>query len=92
MEKIIIVKASVQPTKVEEFLRAAKIMISKSNQEQGCLSYRLSKDVNYENEFFFYEKYKNEKAVESHNLSAHYKTFISLVMPLLCKAPVIEIF
>lgn len=92
MEKIINAHLSIQRTKTEEFLELADSMINKSIAERGCLIYKLLKELNKENEFFFYEKYKNEKAVENHNSSEHFKTFIDSVTPLLAKEPTIEIF
>lgn len=92
MRKTIVVQASVKETKIEEFLKLAKIMVNKSLSEVGCITYKLSKDLHKENDFFFYEKYENEKAVEKHNSSEHFKKFINSVMPLLTKEPVIENF
>lgn len=92
MRKVIVVQASVKETKIEEFLKLAKIMVNKSLSEVGCLTYRLSKDLNKENDFFFYEKYENKEALENHNSSEHFKKFINSVIPLLTKEPVIENF
>lgn len=92
MEKTIIVQTIVKETKVKDFLKLAKVMIGKSISERGCLSYKLSKDLSKNNEFFFYEKYENESAVEIHNSSEHFKKFINLVTPLLMKEPTIDIF
>jgi len=92
MEKIITAELSVQSDKIEAFLKLAKIVISKSNAEKGCLTYKLLKEFDHENEFFFFEKYENQKAVEAHNTSEHFKNFIDGITPLLSKEPVIEIF
>ncbi|WP_396601658.1 MULTISPECIES: putative quinol monooxygenase [Flavobacteriaceae] len=92
MKKVIVVQASVKETKIEEFLKLAKTMVNESISESGCLTYKLSKDAYKKNEFFFYEKYENEKAVEKHNSSEHFKNFINSVIPLLTKEPLIENF
>lgn len=92
MKKTILVQASVKEIKVEEFIELSQAMIKKSVSENGCLTYKLFKSLNKENEFFFYEKYENEKAVENHNSSEHFKFFIDSVMPLLTKEPTIEIY
>ena len=92
MKKVIVVQASVKETKIEEFLKLAKTMVSESISESECLTYKLSKDAHNKNEFFFYEKYENEKAVEKHKSSEHFKNFINSVMPLLTKEPLIEKF
>lgn len=92
MEKTIIAQLCIQGAKTEDFLKLVKIMVKKSLAENGCLTYKLLKEVNKENEFFIYEKYENAKAVEKHNSSEHFKSFINAVMPLLTKEPTIENF
>ncbi len=92
MEKTILVQASVQDLKIKEFLKLSKSMIEKSTSENGCLTYKLFNNLSKENEFFFYEKYENEKAVEHHNSSVHFKLFIDSVIPLLTKKPIIEMY
>lgn len=92
MEKIIIAHLSLQSNKIDEFLKLAEAMIKTSNEEPGCLTYKLLKEIDQENEFFFYERYKNEKAIEIHNSSNHFKSFVNSVMPFLSKEPTIEVF
>jgi quinol monooxygenase YgiN len=91
MEKTIIAQLSIQKAKVKEFLKLAEVMVNDSITENGCLNYKLLKAVDKENDFFIYEKYENEKAVDNHNSSEHFKSFINAVMPLLTKEPTIEI-
>lgn len=92
MEKTIIAQLSIQGTNKEDFLKLAENMVNKSIAENGCITYKLLREVNKENEFFIYEKYENEKAVESHNSSEHFKSFLNAVMPMLSKEPKIESF
>ncbi|MEX0274589.1 MAG: putative quinol monooxygenase [Flavobacteriaceae bacterium] len=92
MKKTIIVQLNIQATKTAQFLELAKTMVNESLTEKGCLTYKLLKKVGTENEFFIYETYVNEKAVEKHNASKHFKIFIHSVMPLLYEEPIIEHF
>lgn len=92
MKKTIIAQLSIQETKTEQFLKLAEIMVNKSIAENGCLAYKLLKEVGEENEFLIYEKYENESAVERHNSSEHFKSFLDSVLPLLTKEPAIEKF
>lgn len=92
MKKVIVVQVSVKEKKVKSFLKLAKSMVDESLSESGCLIYKLSRDLNKDNEFVFYEKYENEKAVENHYLSEHFKNFINSAMPLLINEPSIENF
>lgn len=92
MKKTIIAQLSIQSAKTKEFLELADNMIQKSIAESGCLTYKLLKEFDKENEFFFYEKYESDKAVENHNSSEHFKNFINFLTPLLAKEPTIETF
>lgn len=92
MKKTIIAHLSIKVAKTDDFLKLAEIMVNQSIAENGCLTYKLLKEVNKENDFYIYEKYENEKAVENHNSSEHFKSFINAVMPLLTKEPTIENF
>ena len=74
------------------FLQFSEVMIKKSLGEDGCTIYAIYKALTNENEFIIYENYKNIESVELHNSSDHFKNFLSSVMPLLAKEPVIELF
>lgn len=90
--KIIVAQLNVKESKIEDFLKLAKVMVKKSLSEDGCLVYKLSRGIDNDNEFLFFEKYINDKAVEHHNSSEHFKNFINSVMPLLTEQPSIEVF
>ena len=92
MEKRIIAQISVQQPNIAEFLKLAKIMVAHSNAEPGCIEYRLLNEVDKETEFLFHEKYTNEAAIEHHNASEHFLTFVSAIAPFLAKEPIIEVF
>lgn len=92
MKKVVFVQLCIQENKVETFLNLAKNMVKKSNEEIGCLKYKLLKDNYKENDFFIYEEYQDQKAVDAHNTSEHFKDFLNLVMPILAREPIIETF
>jgi len=56
------------------------------------LFYRLLNEINKPNEFVIYEKYINDKAVDFHNSSEHFKDFIKSVPELLLTEPQIDIY
>jgi quinol monooxygenase YgiN len=68
MEKVIIAQLSIQQSKIDAFLSLAKIMVNTSASENGCITYK-----------FFYEKYESKEAVEVHNSSEHFNSFITAV-------------
>ena len=92
MEKIIIAQLSIQETKIDKFLILLRDITKASLEETGCLVYKSFTRINKENEFIFYEKYKNEEAVNMHNSSTHLKDFLNSVMPILEQEPIIENF
>jgi quinol monooxygenase YgiN len=92
MEKIVIAQLSVKENSMESFLKVAAILVEKSNNESGCLIYRLLKDVNKPNTFIVYEKYANQQAVEIHNSSAHLKDFLNAASTLLKDTPKIDVY
>ena len=91
MEKIIIAQLSVKENKIEQFMEVAQEMVGKSKNEKGCLAYRLLNEINKPNEFVIYEKYINDKAVDFHNSSEHFKNFIKSVPEFLLSEPQIDI-
>ncbi len=92
MEKTIIAQLSVREENIVQFLKIAKVMVTESNAEKGCLSYKLLKEIDKQTEFVIYEKYANEKAIEQHASSTHYKTFLMTVVDLLLCEPKIDIY
>ncbi|MDN3664892.1 putative quinol monooxygenase [Algibacter miyuki] len=92
MEKTIIAQLSVKASEVTPFIALVNVMVAESLAEKGCSTYTLLQEVGTSNEFFIYEKYEDAQAVEDHNASEHFKTFINAVQPLLAKAPKIEVF
>lgn len=91
MEKRILVRLRIQKN-VDQFLQAAKIMIEKTNVENGCLFYNLYQDAFTKSDFIFYEKFKDESAVEFHNDSEHFANFIKEITPILAEKPIMESF
>lgn len=87
-----IAQLSVHEKKVEQFIEHAKIMVKKSREETGCLTYRLLNEIDKPNEFIVYEKYINQKAVELHNSSEHIKVFLKSVSTLLLDKPIIDVY
>ncbi|WP_203256597.1 putative quinol monooxygenase [Hyunsoonleella ulvae] len=90
--KKVVVQANIQDSAIAEFLKVAEVMVAKSSLEPGCITYKISRGLQNENEFFFYEAYKSEDDLEKHNTSDHFNTFIASITPLLTEAPSIETF
>jgi len=62
----------------EEVLRE---MVSKVEQEEGCLLYTLHRSQTDPTVFLFYEQYKNAEAVDYHRSTPHYKELTQVLLP-----------
>lgn len=58
-----------------KFIETAKELIEKSRKEKGCISYNLYESVDGKY-LTFIEEWKDEKAIESHNNSEHFKAIV----------------
>ncbi|HEX2975657.1 MAG TPA: putative quinol monooxygenase, partial [Bacteroidales bacterium] len=65
-QRIIEAKIFVKPGSEAEFIEAAKYIIEKTNNEEGCIFYQLYQDPYIKTNFIMVEKYKNQAAVEFH--------------------------
>ena len=92
MKKVINARIKVKPDAVEQFLTYANVIVLASNLEQGCLVYNLYQEVGKPSSFIFYEEYKNQDAIDFHNSTNHFKTFISQITEILDGNPEIEVF
>ena len=92
MKKVINARITVKPDAIEQFLSYASVIVLASNMEQGCLVYNLYQEVGNPTAFIFYEEYADQDAVDFHNSTNHFKTFIGQITNILAEAPLIEVF
>lgn len=71
----IVAKSSVKNENKAKFIEAANELIQKSRKEEGCISYNLYESVDGKY-LTFIEEWKDEKAIESHNNSDHFKAIV----------------
>ena len=71
----IIAKNPVSSENKAKFIETAKELIEKSRKESGCISYNLFESVDGKY-LTFIEEWKNEKAIEDHNNSDHFKSIV----------------
>jgi quinol monooxygenase YgiN len=92
MKKVINARINVKPDAIEKFISLAKVIIEASNKESGCMVYKLYQETGNPGSFIFYEEYENQDAVDYHNSTDHFRTFIGQITNLLAEAPLIEVF
>ncbi len=78
----IIAKNIVKEGCVEEFIKVAAPLIEGSQKEEGCQVYNLHQDIKNPRILTFIELWDDEKAIELHNNSKHYKEIVPLLGPL----------
>lgn len=71
----IVAKNIVKEENKSKFIEAAKELIIKSRKEEGCISYNLYESIDGKC-LTFIEEWKDEKAVEIHNNSEHFKSIV----------------
>ncbi|MDO4878992.1 MAG: putative quinol monooxygenase [Neisseria sp.] len=54
-------------------------LVGESRKEGGNLRYDLHQDLQNENRFVFFEIWKDQAAVDSHNASAHFQNFLKAI-------------
>ena len=71
----IVSKNTVKKEKKQEFINTAKELIEKSRAEEGCIYYTLNESLDGKY-LTFIEEWKDEKSIEIHNNSEHFKTIV----------------
>lgn len=63
----------------QEVFNAFKPLIAASRQENGNISYDLHQDLQNENRVVFIENWQDQAAIDSHNASEHFQTFVKAI-------------
>lgn len=86
---MIILTATLQAkTGKEETLKQALLgMIPATAKEKGVKEYRFHKSTTDPGRFFFYEKYADQEALDSHMDSAHFKATVATISDMVAKEP-----
>jgi quinol monooxygenase YgiN len=84
---IIHAEFQINPIKDQAFLEEIRPLVALSRAEEGNISYDLMKDTERESVYTMVEVWKDSAAVEHHNTSEHFTSFVGrapeyLVAPL----------
>lgn len=80
---IIHARMLVKPEKKEDFLQEIEAVIKETRAEEGNSSYELFQDPKEHNSFVMIENWKDMEAVQAHNTSSHFQTFIAAAKDML---------
>ncbi|NMM62531.1 antibiotic biosynthesis monooxygenase [Clostridium sp. P21] len=72
----IISKNTLKQGQSSKFIKLAEELIEKTRNEDGCISYHLLQDINNPLILTFVEDWRDEKAIENHNNSEHFKRIV----------------
>ncbi len=93
MKKVVVARLDIKPEVVDQFLQSAEKVVNETRKEEGCITYILYKSCfSPENEFFFYEEYKNQEALDYHNGSKHLSAFFANITPMLAGDPIVDVY
>ncbi len=73
---VLIAKNVVAEKNEAKFLQLAKKMVEETRKEAGCIYYDFVRDTNEKGVFYFVEKYVDQAAVDAHNQSVYFQTYI----------------
>ena len=92
VQKMITAKVYIKPGREEEFAEAAKWIIENTLKEEGCLQYTLYQDPYNKSNFFFFERYKNQAAVDAHFAATYFTEFGTKIGDLTSQAAEITVW
>jgi len=70
-----------KPGQEREAERVLRILTDASRKEPGCVIYQVHRHKERPNEFFIYEEYKDEAALEAHRASSHFLQYARTELP-----------
>ncbi len=80
----------IQPKKVAAAIEAAKVMMEKTAEEVGCISYRFYADIEAPDVFRVFEEWENDEALQAHFETPHMAEFRSKLGGFLAAPPAIR--
>jgi quinol monooxygenase YgiN len=74
-QKMITARVFIKPGLEEEFIKSAQWIIDNTRKEEGCIEYTLYQDPYNRSNFFFFEKYRDQAAIDFHFAASYFKEF-----------------
>ena len=81
-----------KPEQKDNFMQLSAWIAGYSAKEEGYISYRFLKDEFNENQFLFFEEWKDQAAIDYHIAQWYFKEFMEKAQRMLLKNPVIRIY
>lgn len=88
----VVAKNYVKPEKVQEFLGLCKNLVELSLKDEGCIDYGLYQELENSGTLTFLEEWKDEKSLDQHLNSNHFKEIFPLLSEYLEKETEINVY
>lgn len=75
----IIARVKIKEGKEDDFLKLVTPLVKASNEEAGCISYRLFIEAFDKGSFAFIEQWKDEDAIDFHGKTPHFQAYVAEV-------------
>lgn len=92
VQKMITAKVYVKPGREDDFIKAAQWIIDLTHKEEGCLEYTLYQDPVNKTNFFFFERYRDQAAIDAHFAASYFKEFGQKAGEMTSQATEIKIY
>lgn len=77
----------IDPKKREEAIELAKVMMEKTAEEPGCISYRFYEDVESPGIFRVFEEWESDEELQAHFATAHMAEFRPAIAKITAAPP-----
>lgn len=88
----VVAKSYVKPEKVQEFMGLCKNLVEATLKEEGCIDYGLHQELDNPEILTFLEEWKDEKSLDKHLNSNHFKEIFPLISECLEKETEVDIY
>jgi len=88
----VVAKNYVKPEKAQEFTGLCKNLVEATLKEEGCIEYGLYQEMENSGVLTFLEEWKDEKSLDQHLNSNHFKEIFPLLSECLEKETEVNIY
>ncbi len=88
----VVAKNYVKPEKVQEFLGLCENLVELSLKDEGCIDYGLYQELENSETLTFLEEWTDEKSLDQHLNSNHFKEIFPLLSEYLEKETEINVY
>lgn len=88
----VVAKNYVMPEKIQEFMGLCKKLVEASLKDEGCINYGLYQELENSGILTFLEEWKDEKSLDQHLNSSHFKEIFPSLSEYLEKEAEVNVY